>query len=184
MRKTAIIVLAGLVLLMHCAGSKPSVENNPDIPDFVLNPPQEAGILFGTGIANLQNLQLAKETADIRARREIASALSQKISALLKEYLGQTGIGSTADVKELSKSIRHAISDIELVGVTIEKRRYGNGRIYSLARYLIDDSMKKLVTDAVNKSFSSKEALLSQFREKQGFEELDKQLEKMKATQR
>jgi hypothetical protein len=55
--------------------------------------------------------------------------------------------------------------------------------MYSLAKYPLDDSMKKFVNDAVNKSLSSKEALLSQFRAKQGFEELDKQLEKMKASE-
>ena len=185
MRSVILYVAAGL-LLAGCGGSKtqgPGPRNTSDMPDFVLNPPKQAGVLFGTGIAEQQSPQLAKETADLRARKEIAAVLSQKVSTMLKDYLGQAGIGSNAEVTELSQSVTRAMSDVELVGVTIEKREYINGKMYSLAKYPLDDSMKKLVNDAVNKSLSSKEALLSQFRAKQGFEELDKQLDKMKASE-
>ncbi|HEX7510225.1 MAG TPA: hypothetical protein VF335_02920, partial [Chitinivibrionales bacterium] len=127
--------------------------------------------------------QLAKETADLRAKKEIASVLSQKVSNMMKDYLGQAGIGSNAEVTELAQSVTRAMTEVELIGVTVEKREYINGKMYSLAKYPLDDSMKKLVNDAVNKSLSSKEALLSQFRAKQGFEELDKQLDKMKASE-
>ena len=185
MRRVTMYVVAGL-LLAGCGGSKtqgPGPKNTSDMPDFVLNPPKQAGVLFGTGIAEQQSQQLAKETADLRARKEIASVLSQKVSTMLKDYLGQAGVGSNAEVTELAQSVTRAMSDVELVGVTIEKREYINGKMYSLAKYPLDDSMKKLVNDAVNKSLSSKEALLSQFRAKQGFEELDKQLDKMKASE-
>jgi hypothetical protein len=184
MRRIALFLLAGL-LLAGCGGSKTgsAPKNTSDMPDFVLNPPKQAGVLFGTGIAEQQSPQLAKETADLRARKEIASVLSQKVSTMLKDYLGQAGIGQAAEVTELAQSVTRAISDVELVGVVIEKREYINGKMYSLAKYPLDDSMKKLVNDAVNKSLSSKEALLSQFRAKQGFEELDKQLDKMKASE-
>jgi hypothetical protein len=183
MRRVTLYVAAGL-LLAGCGGSKTQgPRNTSDMPDFVLNPPKQAGVLFGTGIAEQQSPQLAKETADLRARKEIAAVLSEKVSTMLKDYLGQAGIGSKAEVTELSQSVTRAMSDVELVGVTIEKREYINGKMYSLAKYPLDDSMKKLVNDAVNKSLSSKEALLSQFRAKQGFEELDKQLDKMKESE-
>jgi hypothetical protein len=183
MRRIALCLMAGL-LVAGCGGSKTGAPaKTSDMPDFVLNPPKQAGVLFGTGIAEQQSPQLAKETADLRARKEIASVLSQKVSTMLKDYLGQAGVGTGAEVTELAQSVTRAISDVELVGVTIEKREYINGKMYSLAKYPLDDSMKKLVNDAVNKSLSSKEALLSQFRAKQGFEELDKQLDKMKATE-
>jgi hypothetical protein len=183
MRQMRIFLVAGL-LITGCGGSKTGgVKNAADMPDFVLNPPKSTGALFGTGIAEQQSPQLAKETADLRARKEISAVLSTKVSTMLKDYLGQAGIGSTAEVTELSQSVTRAISDVELVGVTIEKREYIKGKMYSLAKYPLDDSMKKIVSDAVNRSLSSKEALLSQFRAKQGFEELDKQLDKMKASE-
>ena len=185
MRRMTSLVVAGL-LLAGCGGSKtqgPGAKNTSDMPDFVLNPPKQVGVLFGTGIAEQQSPQLAKETADLRARKEIGTVLSSKISSMLKDFLGQAGIGTGAEVTELSNSVTRSITEVELIGVTIEKREYINGKMYSLAKYPLDDSMKKLVNEAVNKSLSSKEALLSQFRAKQGFEELDKQLDKMKATE-
>jgi hypothetical protein len=181
--RTVMFILCVSILFFGCTGGKATHYTSDNIPDFVTNPPQQAGKIFGTGTADQQSILIAKETADIRARKEIALTLSQKISAILKSYLGQTGIGSIAEVQQLSQLITHALMDGELIGVTIEKRQYANGKIYSLASYLIDDSMKKTVTAAVNKSFSSNESLYSQFMEKQGFQELDKQLEKMKGNE-
>ena len=183
MRRVTMCVVAA-AMFIGCGGSKTQApKNTSDMPDFVLNPPKQAGVLFGTGIAEQKSPQLAKETADLRAKKEIASVLSQKVSNMMKDYLGQAGIGSNAEVTELAQSVTRAMTEVELVGVTVEKREYINGKMYSLAKYPLDDSMKKLVNDAVNKSLSSKEALLSQFRAKQGFEELDKQLDKMKASE-
>jgi hypothetical protein len=186
MRRLTLLIVAGL-LLAGCAGTKPHVaqapKNDSDIPDFVLNPPVEAGFLFGTGIAEQQSAQLAKETADLRARKEIATILSQKISSMLKDFLGQAGLGTDAEVTELSQSVTKAITSIDLVGVTVVRRDYIKGKMYSLAKYPLDDSARKLIADAVTKSLSSKEALLSQFRAKQGFEELDKELDKMKSDE-
>jgi hypothetical protein len=191
MRKLTLLIVAGL-LFAGCAGNKPQVvsqpqvqaqapKNDSDIPDFVLNPPQDAGVIYGTGIAEQQSAQLAKETADLRARKEIAAVLSQKISTMLKDFLGQAGLGTDAEVTELSQSVTRAITTMDLVGVTIVKRAYIKGKMYSLAKYPLDDSARKMVTDAVTKSLSSKQALLSQFRAKQGFEELDKELDKQQA---
>jgi uncharacterized lipoprotein YmbA len=192
MRKLTLLIVAGL-LVAGCAGPKPQVaqapaevqaqKNDSEIPDFVLNPPQEAGVLYGTGIAEQQSAQLAKETADLRARKEIATILGQKISTMLKDFLGQAGLGTQAEVTELSQSVTRAITNTELVGVTITKRAYIKGKMYSLAKYPLDDSARKLITDAVSNTLSSKQALLSQFRAKQGFEELDKELDKMKTDE-
>ncbi len=179
------LVSVGLVFAIGCGGPKTTQapKDTSGMPAFVLNPPKEAGVIFGTGIAEQQSAQLAKETADLRARKEIAAVLSTKVTNMLKDYLGQAGIGSQAEVTELAQSVTRAITEMELVGVTIDKREYIDGKMYSLARYPLDDSMKKLVQNAVGNALTSKEALLSQFRAKQGFEELDKQLDKMKATE-
>ena len=183
MYRMMLYVLTGL-LLAGCGGSKTiSTSKNADMPDFVLNPPKENGALFGTGTAELKTLQLAKEIADFRACKEITSALSFKVTMMLKIYLDQAGIGSKSEVKELAKLVDRALTDIELTGVSIEKRELANGKIYSLAKYPLDDSMKKLVNEAISKSLLSNVDLLSQFQEKRGFIELDEQLEKMMASE-
>jgi hypothetical protein len=186
MRRLALLVVCAGLVLGGCAGSKTQSggsSSGSDMPDFVLNPPKQTGFVFGTGIAEQASPQLAKETADLRARKEIATVLSSKVSSMLKDFLGQAGVGTTAEVTELSNSVTRSISEVELVGVTIEKRDYKGGKMYSLGKYPLDDSFKKMVNTSVNNALTSKEALLSQFRAKQGFDDLDKQLDKMKASE-
>jgi hypothetical protein len=177
------VLCAGL-LLVGCGGKATQAPvNQSDVPDFVLNPPKQTGVLFGTGIAEQSSMQLAKETADLRAMKEIAKVLSSKMESMMKDFLGQAGLGDQAEVTELSQSITRSITDVELVGVTIERREYIKGKMYSLAKYALDNSINDQIKKAVEKGLSSKEALLSQFRAKQGFEELDKNLDKMKASE-
>ncbi|NLD92559.1 MAG: hypothetical protein GX639_07815 [Fibrobacter sp.] len=180
-----VVYSLALLLLVSCGGNKTqsSKINQDDMPSFFLNPPKETGFLFGVGMSEQQNLQLAKESADLRARKEIATVLGQRVSSLVKDYLGQAGIGSTAEVTELSQSVTRALSEVELVGATIEKREHIKGKMYSLAKYPLDESVKKIINNAVEKSFTSKEALLSEFRAKKGFEELDNQLNKLNAKE-
>jgi len=172
-----------LVLLTGCGGNKAQAPvNESDVPDFVLNPPRQQGVLFGTGIAEQQSMQLAKETADLRAKKEIAKVLGQKVSNLMKDFMGQAGLGDGAEVTEFVQSVSKSVTNVDLVGVTIERREYKNNKMYSLARYPLDGEVQKLIKKIVNDELTSREALLSQFRAKQGFEELEKELAKLEST--
>jgi hypothetical protein len=178
------IIMAVLILVFSGCAGKGTIKPAPGkkkVPVFISDFPRQKGIIYGSGIAEQQNPALAKETADIRAKKNIAVILTRKVTAIIRNYMEQTGIGSSSDIADLSRKITRALSDDEINGIVIEKREYMDGRMYSLARYKIDDSVKKMVVDAVNISFSANEELLDEFREKQGFEELDRQLEKMKA---
>lgn len=184
MRTLTTLAIAGAMLFVGCGGSKTQAPRNESgMPDFVLNPPKEAGFLFGTGIAEQQSMQLAKETADIRAKKEIAKVLGDKISNLMKDFLGQAGIGQGAEVTEFVQSVTKSVTEVDLVGCTIEKREYVDGKMYSLAKYPLDETMRKMIMDVVNKDLSSRQALLSEFRAKQGFEDLEKELDKLHAQQ-
>jgi PBP1b-binding outer membrane lipoprotein LpoB len=172
------------VLVAGCGGSKTRAPvNQSDVPDFVLNPVKAKGVLYGTGIAEQQSMQLAKETADLRARKEIATILSSKVTSLLNDFLRSSGVGTEAEATELSESVTRSITEGELVGATIERREYVKGKMYSLAKYPLDNSMKELISKIVNNSLTSRSALLSEFRAKQGFEELDRRLEKLKESE-
>ena len=163
--------------LVACGSSKP--QNDSDVPDFVLNPPKAKGIIYGTGISQQESAQLAKTTADSRARQEIAKVLSTKVSSMLEDFMGQLALGENAEVTESVRSVTRSMTKIELVGVEIEKREFIDGTMYSLAKYNLDGEMRKMIKSQVEKALTSKEALLSQFRAKQGFEALDKELSKL-----
>jgi hypothetical protein len=177
-------LVVGMFFFYGCGGKKTTApQNDSGMPDFVLNPPKEAGFLFGTGIAEQTSPQLAKETADLRAKKEIARVLSEKMSSLMKDYLGQAGIGQEAEVTEFVQSVTKSITDVELIGCAIERREFIAGKMYSLAKFPLDETMRKMIMDVVRKNISSREALLSEFRAKQGFEDLEKELQKLQDKQ-
>ena len=177
--KTVGKLLTGLAVLflVACGGDTP--KNDSDVPDFVLNPPMEKGTIFGTGMAKKANPQLAKEVADVRAKKEIAKAISQKVENLMKDFMGESGIGEAAEVTEFTQSVTKTITDVELVGVQIVRRDFIDGTMYALAKYKLDGEFRKLISKEVEKGLTSRQALLSEFRAKQGFAELDKELKKM-----
>lgn len=170
------------LLFVACGGGNPPV-NESGAPDFVLNPPVEKGVIFGTGMAQKASQQLAKETADLRAKKEIAKVLGEKVSTLMKDFMGESGIGETAEVTEFVQSVTKSVSNVELIGVEIVRRDYIDGTMYSLAKYSLDGEMRKQIESTVTKNLSSRQALLSEFRAKQGFEELDRELKKLESAQ-
>jgi len=177
-----ILVIAALsTLVVGCGGSKTTKgANDAGLPDWVMNPVKEAGYLFGAGIAEQSSPQLAIETADLRAKKEIAKALSQRVATLMKDFMSQVSIGEEAERTEFVQSILKLITDVELNGCTIEKRENKDGKYYSLAKYPLDIGMRSMVQGLIRNSLSSNEALRAAFEAKQGFDELDKELQNLR----
>ena len=181
-RKTLTVLASAMAVatIIGCAHDKSAaVHDDSGMPSFVLNPPVEAGKLYGTGIAKKESPQLARDIADLNAKTEIAKILGQKISNLTKQFMQESGV-STPEATEFSESVTKSVTDQNLVGCQIVKRDQKNGSVYSLAVLnLTDPEVKKYIADAVTKSLAGKDALLSEFRAKQGFEDLDKELDKL-----
>jgi len=181
MRLLTLTAVTLALILSACGGSKQAVppRDESGMPAFVLNPPVVAGKLYGTGIAKKQSPQLAKDIADLNAKTEVAKILGQKIGNLTKQFMQESGITSP-EVTEFSQSVTRSITDQNLVGCVIVKREFVNETMYSLAELnLADPTVKDFIKTQVTNSLTSKEALLSEFRAKQGFESLDKELDKL-----
>lgn len=131
-RKIVLVALAGSLALTGC-GPKP----NTGVPDFMLNPPKEAGRFFGAAEAEKQTLQMAKDIADSRACREVARQLGQRVQEIVKDFQEQSGKGAESEFLEFSQSVGKSIVDMNLAGCSIQKRemREGDGvvKVYSLA---------------------------------------------------
>ncbi|MFP4521572.1 MAG: hypothetical protein ACLFQK_05450 [Fibrobacterota bacterium] len=165
--------------LTGCGGSA-SKKGETEMPDFVLNPPQEEGALYGSGVSEQSSEQLAKETADARACKEIAATVGTRVSSVLKDFMGQAGISDTgAEITEFVQSVTKSLTDIELTGCSVVKREQANGKLYSLAKYPLDPKAREMIKGVVKENLSSREALLSSFRAQKGFEELEKELQNL-----
>ncbi|MFH0920475.1 MAG: hypothetical protein V1913_08935 [Fibrobacterota bacterium] len=177
-----IVTLATLSLFfVGCGGSKQAAppKDESGMPSFVLNPPSAPGKIYGSGTAKKQSMELAMQIADLNAKVKIAQVLGQKISNMTKQFLQESGINSP-EATEFSQSVTKAVTDQDLVGVVIEKREFIEGTCYTLAVLdLASPDLKSMVKKKVEGQLTSKEALLSEFRAKQGFEALDKELDKM-----
>lgn len=178
---TLFSVTIAVAMLSGCGGSKTQAPPpaGEQLPDFILNPPKEEGYLFGSGMSEKSSPQLAKEVADLRAKKEVAKVLSQKVSSLMKDFLGESGVGDSAEVTEFTNSVTKAVTDVDLVGCEIVKREFESGKMYALAKYPLDSQMRDTIKGVVKKQMSSNDAMLSAFRAKQGFDELDKELQKL-----
>jgi hypothetical protein len=166
-----------VVMLMGCGGSQKATKGS--VPEWFLNPPKSADKLYGVGKGEKQNIQLAKEISETRAKKEIAQALSVKIQNLTKDFMSESGIGETAEATEFTQSITKTITDIQLEGCTIEKREIIDGAVWTLAIWPIDDAGRSFLKDKINAELKRREALYNQLQAKQGFEDLDKEIDKL-----
>lgn len=171
--------LGGIALtsIIACSSSKTSM------PDFMVNPPKAEGKIYGSGEANKNTFQLAKEAADTRACREVGRVLDQRVKSVLKDFMSESGADvNSAEVLEFVESTSKSVTDVQMAGCTIDKREHQEGdshKVYSLAVYDLSAS-KQLVKDMAHKNLATKEALYNRLRADQAFEKLDVELDKLK----
>lgn len=172
-------LLAGAAVLSLVACSSGS----KSMPDFMVNPPKEEGKIFGSGEAEKNTFQLAKEAADTRACRDVGRVLDQRVKSVLKDFMSESGADvNSAEVLEFVESTSKSVTDVQMAGCTIDKREHKEGdahKVYSLAVYDLSAS-KQLVKDMAHKNLATKEALYNRLRADQAFEKLDAELDKLK----
>ena len=173
MKKLALTLAMGLGLIACGGGSKSK-------PDFILNPPKSDGKIFGSGEATKHSFQLAKESADTRACRDVARTLEQRVRSVLKDFMSESGANvDTAESLELVESTSKSVTDLSVSGCRIDKREQDGKTVYSLAVYDINQA-KDLIKSQIHKNLASKEALYNRMRADDSFKKLDAELDKLK----
>jgi hypothetical protein len=171
------VSLACVMFLFGCGGSQKISKSNA--PEWFLNPPKAADKLYGVGSAQKQNIQLAKEMSETRAKKEIAQVLSLKVQNLTKDFMSESGIGETAEATEFTQSITKTITDINLEGCTIEKREIIEGAVWTLAVWPINDASRSFLKDKISSELKRRESLYNELQAKKGFDDLDKEIGKL-----
>jgi hypothetical protein len=127
MKKHGIVcfVLLAVTLVMGCA-SKPDPsyagQGDPNIPEFVLNPPTAEDAIFGTGSAKLSNTNLSITAADARARQSLAFTLQAHVQAMVVDYARNAGNEGNMASLELVETVGRQLADATLTGATVVKR--------------------------------------------------------------
>ena len=181
------IIILGAFLVMACAtpkGAEPvmSTEQVQCIPEWEMNPPSAEDGVYGSGLAKMNMASLSKTSADQRARQEVVMAIEVKVQAMVKDFMQQSGIGDAAQALQFSQSVSKGISSQVLQGCKIVKRKVcPDGTWHSLALWPIGNAnqLKKEINNQSKKLVKNEYALYNEFKAKNGFENLQKELDKL-----
>ena len=118
------------------------IEPEPDLPEWVLNPPFEEGMVFGIGS------DMNPDTADQQAFADIVWQLSSRLKSLVLDP-------STADAvvkRRIIASQEYIVDVVEWDGEIIDEYNASDGMIWKLARMPIYNAMD--IAESVLKSYS------------------------------
>ncbi len=158
----------GLVILAGCAGTK--VASESDVPDWYLNPPKYEDRFVGVGDALRPQMSLSKTVATTRAKAEISRALETKMSTMIKSYLQASGMGADASALEYTEDVTKSVSSTTL-----------KGRVFVMVTYDATEARMQ-AKEATRNAAKKKEALYNEFKAKQGFDALDKEIDGMETS--
>lgn len=196
MKKLVIASAVSFVILSGCSSSDTKPESkaaqpvadcvfpNTDkpAPGWICEEPV-AGIDFSAvGIAepSQAGISYMRDMAVADGRGRLAEQMQVQVSKMVKKYLGTTGVGSTETVDAAASSTLRTVTSEKLVGSKIYKSRTGpNGRLFVLVG-IDPKNAQKIVQDAVKTSMNNDKALWQQFKSKQSFDEMAKEISKQK----
>lgn len=165
-------------IFQGCASSRSgSTEESAmkDVPEWFLTPPEAEDALYGIGSAKKQNPSLARKAAIARARDEIASTVNTKVQSMLKDFMQESGVGENAQALEFTQSVSKQVTDVSLRGSKVkEVYPAKDGTFYALVEYPLQSLRESTLEEA-----KKQEALYNEFKAKQGFESLEKEIQNM-----
>jgi hypothetical protein len=174
----ACALFAAVFTAASCA-SKPSStigigNQSSSIPDFIENPPESNTEIYGFGSAKLHNEELARQTAEARARRAIANNLSIQVQGMLTDYSREAGTLTDSSSIQLIENVGREITDVKLSGVKIIKReRSKDGTWWALASY-----PKDAAKDEIANVLEHEASRYAEFKAQEALKMLDAQLDK------
>jgi len=182
------VLASAMLLFAGCAAQQPKsqpAEQAQCIPEWQINPPSAEDGVYGTGIAKMQMASLSKKTADSRARDEVVQSIQVKVQTMMKDFLQQAGIGEEAQALQFSQSVSKQIASQVLYGCKIVKRKVcPDGTWHSLALWPRNQAaeLKNEIATQTKDLVKNEYALFNEFKAKNGFEDLQKELDQLDFT--
>ncbi|MEE2788853.1 MAG: LPP20 family lipoprotein [Myxococcota bacterium] len=165
-------------LLFGCGGTQVQPPTDPgEIPKWALTPPAACGV----GIAKHRgNLGMAQQTAVARGRDALARQLRTKIEGMIKDYQEAGETDAKDFTEELTTQVSRQIVDSTLVGTATKMAHLSEDpqqQYYALV--CLDPESFSNAFDRMNELNAKQRKALKQ-RANQEFQDLDRQLERMR----
>ncbi len=137
----------------------------------------------GSAPKSAAGMNYMADQAALAARVELARNVRTQVSAMVKNYLGTTGVGDQESIDRAASSTSEAITDETLLGSRIVRRLVGpDGEVYIWVA--IDE--KNLVASAqqaIRTSMNNDKAAWQQFQGEKSHEEMAKKIADMRKQQ-
>lgn len=104
-------------------------------------------VFYGVGVVSaIQNVALARSSADARARAEVGTTLNTFISSLMRDYQASTSDLQRSEEQQLVEQTIRQFTDVNLSGVRITEhwQDASNGTLYALARLDLEQASQSL----------------------------------------
>ena len=177
-RILSVLSLAALTTFsLGCGGAGTPKADSDDLPSWVLNPPA----LCASGIQKFRgNLGMAKSGAVAKGRDALARQFQVKVQGMLKSYQADGGTDKGDFSEEDLTQVSRQVVDLSLTGTKARFVKLGKGDPQQLYALVCADfaSMDKALNDMKQLGAKARAALKQ--RAKAEFDDLDKQLEKIK----
>ena len=176
--KKSLIFIAALAILAISAGCasnrgvQPSVQV-PTGPAWVDEVPPE-DVFYGIGIANLQNQNLAMQTAIARARRDVASQLSVLVQGMLIDYAREAGTYENSTSIQFIENVTRELVNANLSGASPDRRSQMNDKTWWVRVVLYKADAKKAINDVVDNEASR----YAEFKADEALRMLDAQIDR------
>jgi hypothetical protein len=188
-----VLLVAPLVLALTACGSlkyntgvelegpgKRMFTNEVNYPSWYNDSPKkDEEALYAVGSEFSKDFQFSVDKAMLSAKRELSANFSSYVSAMMKDFATESGLGDSsvarADVDRTTKMI---VGKVNLVGVqrTNFKVVHENGgyRTFVQLRYSAEQSNKFLMNE-----IRKNQTLYARFKASKSFQELDREVDKI-----
>lgn len=186
MRKRNVMLLVGLLLILlvlaGCCKDKVQVQvqgTPEEYPPWYLSQ-DDPDYVCAYGFATKANQRASVESARENAMQEIAYYVEARVTTMLKDYIQEAGEVSP-QVLSLTESAAKTVSEAKFSGVITGKLDTRQVEVDGDTRYKSYIQLKvpaKQVNKGVYDFVRSEEAMYSEFKASQAFQELERSLEK------
>jgi len=171
------------LLFVACAGPSKNLSKEGCIPEWFLNVPKDPNYFYAAKTDKSQDLQLALDKATASARAEIAKQVEAHVKTLEKKFNEEVGNLNNPEVSQHFSSVIKIIASTTLTGSRVIKRQVcekENGyQAYVLLEYPLGAANKALV-EQIRKD----KILYDRYRASKGYDELDKEVQKLDQNQK
>ena len=179
MKKIVIFMLALLILALPGCKSKPNLlEQDPDVPNFVANPPVSDTHIYGVGSAKFNNnSNESMRAADARARTDLAYWIDSEVQAMLQDYTRIAGtVNNQTTALAFYENVSRQLTSATLRGVEVVQRdRSKDGTYWTLVR-ISKENAAQISADIIETEAS----MYAEFKAMEALKLMEQQLNKKK----